>query len=287
MKTLDGVVFIIKKNYSLFLIKKFTNDIKDTIRNNLSEICSGYDLAGSSCELFNYKSTVKEFLKRLEDKSQNIQKGMIGELLVHIILCNFFDDKYKTVSPFFNMEERSIKKGYDIVLSEVDNPYSLWITEVKSGVNNSKIKSSDKKINGLLNLAKRDLNLRLNNENCSLWREAINAAKVSLEDNSSKKKAVISVLGNWGNDAVEGSYSSKDKNVFLSGVLFSDLSDPITEKNLNNKYVKVKKERNPFKQFFILALQKATYSQIIHFLKEEAEYEEQRSDTEKSKNNSF
>lgn len=55
---------------------------------------------------------------------------MIGELLVHIILE--LEGKYSTASPFFNMEESSFKKGFDIVLFEEDSK-ELWITETKSG----------------------------------------------------------------------------------------------------------------------------------------------------------
>lgn len=87
------------------------------------------------------------------------------------------------------MEERSIKKGYDVVLTEVNNP-NLWITEVKSGKLHSN-KSSNQTMNDLLGTAKRDLKERLNEENISLWLEAINGAKVSFDSNNTMKSAVL------------------------------------------------------------------------------------------------
>lgn len=71
---------------------------------------------------------VKEFVKRYKtnkDALEERKKGMIGEILVHVILE--FEYRFLTVSPFFNMEERSLKKGYDVALLETATN-ELWIT---------------------------------------------------------------------------------------------------------------------------------------------------------------
>ncbi len=36
--------------------------------------------------MYSYKATVQEFLKRYENKTEKIKKGLIGELLTHIII---------------------------------------------------------------------------------------------------------------------------------------------------------------------------------------------------------
>lgn len=190
MTELCGIQYLKTEKYSLFCIHDLSDDIKGAIREQLSAICHGQDCTNSGRSLYNYKNTVKEFLRRYEVKSENIQIGMIGELLVHLILSYYFDE-FKSVTPYFNMEERSIKKGYDVVLTEVNNP-NLWITEVKSGKLHSN-KSSNQTMNDLLGTAKRDLQERLNEENISLWLEAINGAKVSFDSNNTMKSAVI----NW------------------------------------------------------------------------------------------
>ncbi len=270
MTELCGIKYLKKEKYSLFFVHDLSDDIKDTIRKQLSAICHGQDCANSGRNLYNYKNTVREFLRRYEMKSENIRIGMIGELLVHLILSNYFD-KFKSVTPYFNMEERSIKKGYDVVLTEVDSP-NLWITEVKSGKIHSD-KSSDKTISDLLGTAKRDLKERLNGENISLWLEAINGAKVSFDSNDTMKSAVINILETWGDDASDGVYSSDDKNVILAGVLFSNLSDVIKSENANKKQQEIENEKI-FNQVCVLAVQKETYSKVYKFLKEEGLDEE-------------
>ncbi len=74
-------------------------------------VCHGADQAQSSLKIYSYRETVKEFVKRYKtnkDASEDRKKGMIGELLVHIILE--LEGRFLTASPFFNMEERSFKR---------------------------------------------------------------------------------------------------------------------------------------------------------------------------------
>ena len=87
--------------------------------------------------------------------------------MVHLIIRNYYSE-YKSVTPFFNMEERSIKKGYDAILTEADCPI-LWIIEVKSGELHLD-KTSDQTINELIGIAKNDLDVRLNQDNTTLGR---------------------------------------------------------------------------------------------------------------------
>ena len=65
---------------------------------------------------------------------------MVGELLVHTIFSNYFQD-YQSLSPFFNLEENNIKKGFDLVLLKNNE---IWINEVKAGnIHQNKIISLD------------------------------------------------------------------------------------------------------------------------------------------------
>lgn len=76
---------------------------------------------------------------------------MIGELLVHIIVN--IEGKYTPASPFLNMEERSFRKGYDLVMYDSDTD-ELWINEVKSGNKQKAQKDSSAAAVGLINTAK-------------------------------------------------------------------------------------------------------------------------------------
>lgn len=83
---------------------------------NLTLICHGRDKADSTRRMYSYKSTVKEFVKRYKENNvlqgNNRNKGMIGELLFHILITE--EQLYSPVSAFFNLEERSFKKGFDV-----------------------------------------------------------------------------------------------------------------------------------------------------------------------------
>lgn len=265
-KELKGIQYIKCDNYSVFCVHSLSEEIKCMMRIQLSKICNGDDYSNSGRKMYNYKKTLEEFLKRLKNKEEEKQMAMIGEFLVHFILLNYYDE-FKSITPFFNMEERSVKKGYDVVLTETNNP-SLWLVEVKSGELH-KNKDSNRTMNDLIGEAKRDLVKRLNEENCSLWMEAINAARISFDSKSSMKDAVLDILMSWGDDASDGVYTSADKNVILSGVLFSNLNDPVTQENINKLHNRVKNNNNSFKDIVIISIQKETYIRIFNFLKEE------------------
>lgn len=265
MGTIDGVTFKKEKDYAICHILDFSDELKKLIREQLSFICYGTANASSTRKLYNYNNTLKEFIKRYDEKSDATQKGMIGELIIHVLINRFFTE-YETISPFFNIEERSIKKGFDVVLTNKTNRM-MWITEVKSGELHK-----DKDVNGttvdLLNTAKLDLYNRLNGENQSLWLNAINGAKIALDSKNDLKDAVIEILEQYGDDSVDNKIDSKNMNVFLSSVLFSNFSNSVDESRVKNKHDSIIKEKK-FSGTFVLSVQKETYNKIYYFLKSE------------------
>lgn len=263
---MEGVVCTKRKKYCLFEIEYISDELRNAIREQFAYICHGSVYAGSKRKMYSYKSTVKDFLKRYEVKEETTKKGMIGELLVHLLVKYYFDE-FEIVSPFFNMEERSIKKGYDVVLTEKSKPV-IWLIEVKSGELH-KGKNSNETMNDLLNTAKRDLDKRLNEENASLWMEAINGAVISYESSKTMKDAVVNILQDLGDAASEGLNTSIDKNVITTGVLFADMTDRILEKTEKVRQQAIEIE-GKFNKVYVLALQKGSYEKIYNFLKSEA-----------------
>lgn len=263
---MKGVICTKGKNHCLFEIEDFSDELKNAIREQFANICHGSVYAGSKRKMYSYKSTVNDFIKRYEEKKVTTRKGMIGELLVHLLVKYYFDE-FEIVSPFFNMEERSIKKGYDVVLTEKSKPV-IWLIEVKSGELH-KGKNSNETMNDLLNTAKRDLDKRLNEENVSLWMEAINGAVISYESSRTMKDAVVNILQDLGDSASDGLNTSVDKNVIATGVLFADMTDRVLEKTEKDRQQAIEIE-GKFNQVYVLALQKSTYEKIYDFLKSEA-----------------
>lgn len=265
-KRIDGVKFKKTKEYAYCNIEYFSDELKSIIRTHLSEICHGVGKANTGRIMYSYKATIREFLNRYEKKTTDIKKGLIGELLTHIIIIELFPE-YRVISPYFNLEERSIKKGFDIVLVSKIANYELYIIEVKAGEKH-KGKTSNETMSELIGLAKNDLSSRLSDESTSLWHNAINGAQSVLERNDDYKNAIIDVLEDMGDRSSMGQVDNKDVNVFLTGVLFADLSDSITESNTKKKLNAIVKE-GKFKTVFALSIQKETYTKVYKFLKDE------------------
>jgi hypothetical protein len=263
---ISGLRFINKKNYAVCYIDNFSDDLKEIIRRQLSSVCHGASKASKTKKAYNYKNTVNSFLERYEKKTPKTKVGMIGELLTHIIILQYLPD-FNTVSPFFNMEEKSIKKGFDIIMySRTKN--ELWITEVKSGeLHQEKDSNETNKI--LLGKAKADLKTRLNENENTLWENAINGASIALDNIKDTKEAVIAILDNIEDEIMDKRAASTDKNVILVTSLFSNLKDEIQEQHIKNFSISTTEEKI-FKSLLVLSIQKNTYKKVVEFLKKEA-----------------
>lgn len=272
MNLIPGVVKEDHSDYILYFVEDLSDELKQEIRNRLVAVCHGADQAQSSLKIYSYKETVKEFIKRYKtnkNASEDRKKGMIGELLVHVVLE--LEGRFLTASPFFNMEERSFKKGYDVALFETKTD-DLWIAEVKSGNIQKGQKNASSAAVGLINTAKNDLKTRLNDSNTSLWLNALNAARVSMSDSNYQKDAVMKLLGQCADDAVDRNNSSNSFNVVLSANLFHPMSEYMEAAKVEKKYTKIVKE-DLFKKVFIMAIQKETFEAVYDFLESEAKDE--------------
>jgi len=264
---INGVRFIKNDKYALCLIDNLSEELKDNIRSQLTSICHGPSKASIGRKAHNYKNTLKEFIKRYETKPLPTRVGMIGEMLTHILIIEYFTE-FNTVSPYFNLEERSIKKGFDLVLFS-NNEKELWITEVKSGELHQN-KNSNETSKVLLGNAKRDLKKRLNEQEISFWENAINGAYVALAKKKDIKDAVVELLLDIEDTISDQQSKSTDKNVLLVGSLFSNLSDEVIEEEIQKISISVEQEKL-FGKLIVFSIQKNTYENVISFLMEEAE----------------
>ncbi len=271
MELLSGVTKEDYSDYILYFIETLSDELKEEIRNRLVAICYGIDQAQSTRRIYSYRATVEEFIKRYKTSSvsEDRKKGMIGELLVHVLLD--IEGRFIAASPFFNMEERSFKKGFDVALFD-ENTNELWIAEVKSGKKQLRQPTASSAIVGLINTAKNDLDKRLNDENTSLWLNAINAAKLSMSGSGQQKNAVVKLLEQYADDAVESNSSSQEFNVVLAGVLFHTMSEHMEAAKVGQKHTKVVNEKL-FRKVFIMAIQKETFEAVYDFLESEAKDE--------------
>lgn len=264
---LDGVQFDKKPDYAICYIEQFSQPLKAVIRQQLSDICHGAAAVESGSIIYSYKATLREFLRRYNDQPENKQKGLMGELLTHIIIRIGFGEYY-TISPFFNPVERSVKKGFDLVLSST-LAKDLVFTEVKSGELHCE-SDQDETFIDLINTAKNDLATRISSDdNLSLWLNAINDAKLLLENNNDLKQSVIAVLTKFGESSSSKTLTASECSVFLTGVVFCPNEPKISISSVEKKQAHINKSKT-FKSVFVLAIQKSAFDEIALFLMQEA-----------------
>jgi hypothetical protein len=235
-------------------IHSLSDELKDKIKEQLVEICHGEYALVSGFNYHSFGETIEELVNHRIPSDINKKVGVIGELLLNVLIREFTD--IKIVSPFFNLEERNVKKGFDIIA--VDSSNDLWIIESKAGELGN-LKTPTKKICERINTAKRDLDTRLNMHNSQLWLNAVNSVRSALDD-TSEKNTIVNILNKNSNSCI-----SKDKNVILGGTVFCIFDSTIDSKELRKLYNSILRS-NKFSKLKLIAIQKQTYQAIIDFL---------------------
>ncbi|MFT5632549.1 MAG: hypothetical protein ACI9SQ_000255 [Rubritalea sp.] len=245
-------------------LTEFDDDLKEDFRSCFSAICYGDNLAGKNRGNYTYSKTIREFNKRLSGASANTQLGMIGELIIHLIVRKIWPD-YTTIIPYFNLEDRNIKKGFDSVIYSISN--GIWATEVKSGYED-RVDKLDEKINSLLRIANTDISKKLDDQDevGRLWGLAMNGFHVACNKVKDEKEIIENIIFEHQDIDVDSSGGAVAHNVILSSVAFcksaNDISIEIgTERHLDFK--------NKYSKLFLILAKKKTTDLLIDFLIEE------------------
>lgn len=261
---LQGIQFEKSKTGSLcFIVENISRELEDVIRERLSEICYGAAKASRNAVLYSYQKTLRAFFEKFDTKSADTQKGMIGELLTHILLLHY-EKEFHAASAHFNMEEDSIKKGFDLVLHHKTTE-DAWFVEVKAGECGKE--ASITKLGELLSLAKNDLKKALNSERKTLWQNAVNGASIALKDQNLKTQ-METILETYNEKAISGKSVSTEYNAILVAVCFSGTQVFATSNDFETKHT-YQKKLNEFKDLMSIAMQKETIQTIINFLRSE------------------
>ena len=251
---MEGIIERKNGETTILEVQYLSEDLKKKIQDELVEICHGEYALVSGFNYHSFDETVKELVNHRIPSNINRKVGVIGELLLNVLIREFTD--IKIVSPFFNLEERHVKKGFDIIA--VDSNKDLWIIESKAG-ELGKLKTSTEKVCERINAAKRDLDTRLNMHNSQLWLNAVNSVRGALDD-TSEKNTIVNILNKNSSSCL-----SNDKNVILGGIvfcIFNSTIDSIELRKLHNSIL----SSNKFSKLKLIAIQKQTYQAIIDFL---------------------
>ncbi|GAA4204888.1 hypothetical protein GCM10022289_23550 [Pedobacter jeongneungensis] len=253
---LSGLSFVKENNSFYCRIDVLSDELKQKIREQLGSVWSGFANIEDLPEIYSYRRTLESFLDRYRSKSEETQKGMIGELLAHILIPEEFP-QFHSLSVLKNKEERSIKKGFDIIYYKED---VLWYSEVKSGRSESRSHNSNEYNEVLLDRAHKGISQMFESERSSLWESALIDVKLCI--NSRDKVVELSKL--LDNDSPVHQSSDK-KNVILISVLYHCPSDPILLEKVVGFKNKVASE-DCYLDSIVFSIQKKTFEAIATFL---------------------
>lgn len=246
------------KNCYVCIVHNLSDELKEIIRANLASICHGPARVSEVPEVFNYKNTLKEFFEVFDASQEPTQVGMMGELLAHLLIGKKIK-KLKPLSLYLNQEERSIKKGFDILYGESNK---LWVAEIKSGKKGSL--TEVQKHRCLIKDAKSDLNSRLNEDIIARWRGALAGLDI-LRKKKSEKKKLQDILQKKYLDATKGKSQSTNVSVILVSVLF-DGAKTVKPKDITTVISSIEAEKI-FKELIAFLIQKKTLKKLEEFLR--------------------
>lgn len=228
-------------------IEKLDNDFKKLIDDNLIEICKGK-------REIKLSTVKKEFLKYLNSKNEsNLLTGSVAEFFIHLFLKT---QKFKQEFLYFNLEENSIKKGFDGYYTKSN---IQWMLESKSTrINNDEHKNHiAKAYNGIKNKIE-----GIDSQN-NPWENAYNHAV--LANSHEKIKDKLSALSEL---YIEEKYKKIDDfNIICASTIYLEGNwHEINMKDLKTeieKYFKGKK----FNSVIAVCVNKKTLKEIINYLK--------------------
>ncbi len=243
-------------------INELSEEIKGLIRSELSAICHGKnEVKEFTLGIHSYKNTLAEFIKRYSSKSSQTKKGMMGEFIAHLVIDKFLPN-LKKITIFFNKEEQSIRKGFDLTYVEVSGN-AIWYGEVKSGETGND-EGPDAKNKKLLDESKTAMQEFLQGRRPNLWQSVIMDVSLSLAQGDRKK---VKELLDGDITEIQQTPGTK-KNAILVSVLFHDITNKISHEAVRDRLTAIKGE-GAFAGLILFCIQKSTYSKIEQFLNEE------------------
>ncbi|WP_335640963.1 hypothetical protein [Loktanella salsilacus] len=248
---------------NLISIDDFTVELEALIRERFSEICWGPAALRSGSAAHNYKNTMRSMWRRISTKSEATKIGMIGELLTHLFLVGE-DRKFQSVNMLFNLEEASIKKGFDLVVRASAND-EIYLVEVKSSAI-ARINAESKAI-AMLNKGDADIFGKLNNPADNLWSNALHHCSSALRKTDLRDK-IEEILSHFQDEAFTAP-SAAAHNVILAGVGFNAGKAFCEAVKLQTK-IDGKANWNQYKSLEFFIAQKETFQATIDFIEKEA-----------------
>lgn len=259
---MDGVRLIGDSVVSVLIVDFVSDGLKGLVQARLSDYCYGASRVMEDTTYYSFEKTVEQFLERFESKHRTTQIGMAGELLVHLLMP-MAHPALTNVSIYFNKEERSIKKGFDLTFFE-EASRAVWYSEVKSGEPTDQ--SADVKAASLLATAASDLASKTRaGAPRSRWESAQLDAGLALNSNEAQTvKALLrrdATVVDDGRDLLV--------NAVLAVAVFHDPEHCEIDKEAVIGAAQRIAGSNRFQALRVIAAQQSVFDDIIQFLKTE------------------
>ena len=207
-----------------------------------------------------YQRTIEDFLDRYDAKTSLQKKGIIGELLTHVLARYYLTD-LEPASILFNKEERAMRKGFDLIFLGAEYA-TVWYSEVKSGQPLATSTPSNKSLD-LLRTARADLTERFTNASNSAWFSAIVDSNLTVSDNV---RPMLQRLLEA--DAPARRIGDFSAAAILVSVVYASLADEIDYEVLSNYFTTASDDEH-FSDLIVVSIQKETVRRVVEFLRSE------------------
>jgi hypothetical protein len=230
-------------------IEEITEEIGNHINNKIRLITEGH----TTTDISVVKKRLRDYL--IKKKGSTIEMGAIAEFMIHLYLNQY---NFKQEFLFYNLEERSIKKGFDGYYSK-DN--TEWILESKSG-KISTIGITHKK---KLSEAYHDLKNKVcDNEGNNPWRNAYHhASQIDVQSTNSLRQNIK----NLADDFESGIYKNiKNLSIIPTSTIFLGNLWEAIDPNKIKKEIKENFDSKEFKGIQLICVNKKSIDLLEKFL---------------------
>lgn len=244
----EKVIIKDSKEIHIINIKDIDGEFSEVIDKYFVKICEGD--SGSKIKIV--KKKVRKFL---DSKSDETKIGAIAEFFIHLHLNKL---NFKQECKFLNLEEGSIKKGFDGYYSKNNEE---WIMESKSGFITTKNISHVSKIK----VAYEDLDNKIKGDTSNdPWNNAYNHA---CHRDIGTKESIITHIKKLSDDFEEDKfYNIKDFNIIPGATIFLD--GTWIDNNFDEQINKVEKliSKLNYNKIIVICLTKKCMNLFIKFL---------------------
>jgi len=230
-------------------IREINEELAAYINENFVSICKG---EGNTSSLEKTKKRAAKFFLKKDERTRN---GATAEFFLHLYLRSI---GYRQECMFLNMEENSIKKGFDGYYSKDGEE---WILESKSGNERSTNISHSAKVSEAYTSLKNQLSGGSENDPWQNAYQHANSRDVGTAEN------ILAMLQNFSDDYEDEKYHSPSKfNIMPSGTVFLNGEwQEFDLKEIHNKILKIF-PKFEYKKLRIICCTKKSLDLFMDFL---------------------